>query len=226
MIWDDLGFLISKTKYSENSIICEIYTKCHGKTPGIIFGGTSKKIRNYLQLGNLLYLNYNTKTENRIGIFKTELQKAYSPIYFNNKKKLSCIILAMNLVKILTAESQKNADVFFLIEKFYNILNKDNWIKNYIFWELELFKLLGYHLEFDKLVEKEMKNDQFIYSTKFSNEKKIVPNFLVDKNNNKEEISILLDGLKLVGDFLEKSILRPNNLNLPLSRLYFINSLR
>ena len=36
----------------------------------------------------------------------------------------------------------------------------------------------------------------------------------------------LYAGLKLVGDFLEKSILKPNNLNYPLSRLQFTNSLK
>ena len=36
----------------------------------------------------------------------------------------------------------------------------------------------------------------------------------------------LIDGLKLVGDYLEKSILRPNNLNYPLSRSQFVNALK
>ena len=45
---DDEGFLISKNRYSENSLIAELYTKNHGKISGIIFGGTSKKIKNYL----------------------------------------------------------------------------------------------------------------------------------------------------------------------------------
>ena len=45
MIWDDTGFLLSKNKYSENSLIAEIYTKNHGKISGIIFGGTSKKLK-------------------------------------------------------------------------------------------------------------------------------------------------------------------------------------
>ena len=48
MNWIDTGFLISKNKYNENSLIVEIFTKDHGKTTGIIFGGTSKKIKNYL----------------------------------------------------------------------------------------------------------------------------------------------------------------------------------
>ena len=45
MNWDDKGFLISKNKYNENSLIAEIYTQSHGKVSGIIFGGTSKKLR-------------------------------------------------------------------------------------------------------------------------------------------------------------------------------------
>ena len=46
MNWDDTGFLISKNRYNENSLISEIYTKNHGKVSGVIFGGTSKKIKN------------------------------------------------------------------------------------------------------------------------------------------------------------------------------------
>ena len=38
MNWDDTGFLISKNRYNENSLISEIYTKNHGKVSGIIFG--------------------------------------------------------------------------------------------------------------------------------------------------------------------------------------------
>ena len=48
MIWDDIGYLVSKNRYNENSVIAEIFTKNHGKISGIIFGAASKKIRNYL----------------------------------------------------------------------------------------------------------------------------------------------------------------------------------
>ena len=44
MNWIDVGFLISKSRYSENSLISEFYTKNHGKVSGIIFGGTSRTV--------------------------------------------------------------------------------------------------------------------------------------------------------------------------------------
>ncbi len=226
MNWDDSGYLISKNRYSENSIIAEVFTENHGKVSGIIFGGTSKKIKNYLQIGNKIYINYNAKSTNRIGYFKVEILKALTPLYFDNSQKLSCITSAMNLIKLLTAEAQSNKDIFFLMDSFFIILNSNTWIKEYIFWELELLKLLGYDLELKNIVKKETLGDQINYYVKSSNEKKIVPNFLVDSSDSDVDLKNLLKGLKLVSDYLEKSILRPNNINLPTSRLDFVNLLK
>ena len=226
MIWDDTGFLLSKNRYNENSLIAEVYTKDHGKFSGIIFGGTSKKIKSYLQIGNKIHINFNSKSENRVGYFKIEILEALSPFFFDNQQKLSCITSAMHLIRILTAESQKNDSIYNLIEDFYLLLKKDNWLKNYIYWELELFKLLGYDLEFKNLVEKKIVDDQFQYVSKSSIDKRIVPNFLIDKSLNVKDLKTLLSGLKLIGDYLDKTILKPNNLTHPISRLQFINSLR
>ena len=218
MNWDDTGFLISKNKYNENSLIVEIFTKNHGKVSGIIFGGTSKKIKNYLQIGNQLYVSYNSKSENRLGYFKIEIQKAYSPIYFDNPKKLICISSAMNLIKLLTAESQSNIKIFNLINDFFLFISNELWLKRYIFWELDLLKDIGYDLKIETLVNKKIINEKILYVAESSNDKKIVPNFLIDKDNNENDLKTLISGLKLVGDYMDKTILKPNNINLPLSR--------
>ena len=226
MNWDDSAYLVSKNRYSENSIIAEVFTENHGKISGIIFGGTSKKIKNYLQIGNKIYVNYNSKSVTRIGYFKIEILKALTPLYFDENQKLSCITSAMHLIKLLTAEAQSNKEIFKLIDKFFEILTYDNWIQKYIFWELELLKLLGYDLELKNMVEKEIVNNETNYYVKSSTEKKNIPNFLIDENNLDVNLKNLLKGLKLVSDYLEKSILKPNNLNLPTSRTHFINLLK
>ena len=198
MNWIDEGYLISKNRYSENSLIAEIYTKNRGKVSGIIFGGTSKKIKNYLQIGNKLHVNYNSKSETRIGYFKIEILNAYSPLYFDHKQKLSCITSATNLVKILTADSQANIKVYQIIENLFLILKDQDWLKKYIFWELDLLKLLGYDLELENLVEKDTVENKTIYYASSSNEKKFVPNFLIEKDLEVNDIKTLLNGLKLV----------------------------
>ena len=226
MNWIDEGFLISKNRYSENSLIAELYTKDYGKVSGIIFGGTSKKIKNYLQIGNKLHVNYNTKNINRIGYFKIEILNAYSPLYFDHKQKLSCITSAITLVKILTAESQSNIKVYKLMDHLFLILKDNDWLKKYIFWELELLKLLGYDLELENIVEKTIVENETVYYASSSSDKKYVPNFLIEKDLEINDIKTLLNGLKLVGDYLDKTILKPNNLNYPNSRLLFINSFK
>ena len=226
MNWDDTGFLVSKNKYSENSVITEIFTKNHGKISGLIFGGTSKKIKNYLQIGNELFTSYNSKSENKIGYFKIEISKAYSPIYFDEPKKLNCITSAMNLIKLFTAESQSNVKIYDLINDFYLVLTDDEWLKKYIFWELKLLSILGYDLNFDNMVNKKIIHNKILYIASSSTEKKIVPNFLIDKKDPVNDLNTLLDGLKLVGDFMNKMILKPNNMNFPINRNQFINSLK
>ena len=74
------------------------------------------------------------------------------------------------------------------------------------------------------------KKNQIIYTSKKVNSDdeviNLIDNFLIEKNDNPENISDLLSGLKLVGDFMEKTILKPNNVNYPISRNQFINSLK
>ena len=132
----------------------------------------------------------------------------------------------MHLIKLLTAEAQSNKKIFILIDRFFEILTFNNWIQEYIFWELELLKLLGYDLELKSRVEKEIVDDKINYFVKSSTEKKIIPNFLIDENYKNVDLKNLLKGLRLVTDYLEKSILKPNNLNLPNSRTHFVNLLK
>ena len=226
MYWEDVAYLISKNRYNENSIIAEVYTEKHGKCSGIIFGATSKKIKNYLQIGNKIHVNYNFKNEGKLGYFKVEIFKANTPFFFDNKKKLMCISSAMNLVKLLTVDLQENKKIYLLLDDFFENLNSSDWVKKYIFWELQLLKLVGFDLELKNMVNEERLNNKKIYFVQSSTEKKIVPNFLVDHSEEKLDDKVLLNGLKLVGDYLDKTILKPNNISYPNCRLLFVNSFK
>ena len=223
MQWDDIGYLVSKNRYNENSIIAEFYTKDHGKCSGVIFGGTSKKIKNYLQIGNKFHINYNYKIEGKLGYFKIEIFKVYTPFYFNNKKKLLCITSAMNLIKLLTVELQENFKIFDAIEDFFVNLNNENWAKKYVFWELKILKYIGYDIDLKKIINSEIIKNEKKYYLKSNTNKKYIPNFLIDKDDKRIDNDSLLKGLNLVGDYMNKYILKPNNINYPNARLEFIN---
>ena len=76
MNWEDDCYLLSKRKFRENANIINIFTEQKGKMSGIVYGGTSRKIKNFLQISNKLFAAYSSKNENRLGYFKTELNAA------------------------------------------------------------------------------------------------------------------------------------------------------
>ena len=224
MIWSDKGFLLSKLAFQENSIIANFFTKNHGKCSGIIYGATSKKIKNYLQNGNELFLEYSSKNENALGYFKVEIINPHSTKFFSERKKLNCIVSMLELVKILTVDGQENIKIYQLIKDLFDLLNKNDWIIKYVFWELDLLKFIGFDLNIKNFCKKKIINEKKVYFVENSFKKIIVPNFLVEKCDL-EKISNkdIYNSLYLIGEYMKKNIFVPNNINFPISRQYFIN---
>ncbi len=223
MIWEDECYLLSKRKFRENANIINIFTKEKGKVDGIVYGGTSRKIRNYLQISNKLFVSHSSKSENKIGYFKTELIKPISPLYFNDKERTSALISICSLLNTLLPESQQNKKIYNSFEKLINSINLENWIFIYIFFELNLIKDLGYDTNLGQYSPNESKSndiskikiDSYIYE---------VPNFLIFKkipvefNNN-----LIRKSLYFTRNVLQNKFFIPNNLLFPKSRVVLEN---
>ena len=91
---------------------------------------------------------------------------------------------------------------------------------------MEFLKLIGYDLEIKNFVNEEIIDGKKMYFVISSNNKKFVPNFLVESNINENNKQNIIEGLKLVSDYLEKSILKPNNISHPKSRIDFLNIIK
>ena len=111
MNWEDECFLLSKRKFRENANIINIFSPHKGKVTGVVYGGNSRKIRNYLQISNKLFITHNSKSENKIGYFKTELIKPISPMYFDDKKRTSALISICSILNTLLPEGQPNLNI-------------------------------------------------------------------------------------------------------------------
>ena len=180
MNWQDEGFLLSKIKFRENAIIINVFTNIRGKVSGIVYGGTSRKIRNFLQISNKIFTFYSSKAENRLGYFKTELVEAISPKYFNDKKKTSALLSFSSILNLLLPESQPYKKLYTSLENLLNNFDRDDWITHYIYWELILLKELGFdpYLEqfFNKISVSSNESTIEIDNVKYQ-----VPNFLLSK---------------------------------------------
>ena len=219
MQWKDEAFLLSKNNYGENSIIIEVFTLNHGKCSGIVYGGTSKKIKNYLQLGNKIHVNLKAKNDIRLGYFKIEIIDAISPFFFDDNKKLNCLFSSLNLLKTVLPELLSYNSIYVLFSNFLNELKfSNNWIIHYIFWEMNLLREIGFDMNLASNSVSETYSKKNMITVNINNEKTNIPSFMVKKKFENIDTKSIYCALKFIGKFLEKNILIPNNLNYPISR--------
>ena len=223
MNWEDECFLLSKKKFRENANIINVFTLKKGKVGGIVYGGNSRKIRNYLQLSNKLFIFHNSKNENKIGYFKTELIKAITPIYFNDKERTSALVSLCSLLNLLLPEGQPNKIIYNSCEKLIDSFNLENWIFLYILFEINLIKELGYDSNltiFQKITNRlddfnKVKIDGYIYE---------VPTFLITQKIPKVLTnSLIKKSLIFTRNIFLNKFFIPNNLSFPKSRIILEN---
>ena len=223
MNWQDEGFLLSKIKFRENANIVNVFTNIRGKVSGIIYGGASRKIRNFLQISNKIFVIHSSKSENRIGYFKTELVEAISPKYFNDKKKTTALLSLSAILNLLLPESQPYKNLYTSLNKLLNNFENSDWIVNYIYWELTLLKELGFDPFLEQFTSDEIQTSRF-KSIEIDNIKYQVPIFLLTKKKidilENKEIST---ALTFTRNILTNKFFYPNNLSFPKSRIILEN---
>ena len=221
MNWQDEGFLLSKKKFRENANIINVFTNNFGKVSGIVYGGNSRKIRNFLQVSNKILVFYNAKNENRIGYFKTELLEPVSPKYFNDKKRTAALLSITGILNLLLPESQPNQKIYNSLINLIKNIDRDDWFYLYVFWELNLIRELGFDPNLkkteapvkDKLID--YKIDGVIYKIPFFFFFYLIPEE-VDSN-------LIRNSLSFTRSIINNKFFLPNNLVFPKSRIILEN---
>ena len=223
MNWEDEGFLLSKRKFRENANIISVFTKLYGKISGIVYGGNSRKIRNYLQLSNKIFVVYNSKNENKIGYFKTELMQAISPKYFDDKIRTTLLLSLTSILDQLIPIAQPYSQIYNSVKKILDNLDNNNWLTLYIFWELNLIKELGFGPDLINYTNNKIKNN--ILNIDIDGVNYEVPSLLVNKDIANIDNSLLKKSLTFTRSLMQNKFYIPNNIPFPKSRIILENYL-
>ena len=223
MNWEDEGFLLVKRKFRENANIINVFTNNRGKVSGIVYGGNSRKIRNFLQISNKIFLSHNSKGENRIGYFKTELIQPIAPIYFNDKKRTSALLSIGSILNSILPDSQPYRNVYNSLNDLIKNLNDKNWIILYIFWELNLIKELGFDQDLASFKNNSSNGageiEIIVDGTRYK-----IPKYLVTRTIPREVTQDLIrKSLIFTRNALHTKFFLPNNLIFPKSRIILEN---
>jgi len=231
MRWTSEGLVLNFKSHNEKSYILEVLTRDYGKHKGLIRGVHSKNIRSIIEPGNEINANWSGRLETHLGSFSIESIKPWSSLILNKKERLCALTAACSLVSITLAEKQPNDAVYLGFKSLIEVLTsgKDDWIKSYIIWELNLLREIGYGLDLSKCAVTNQK-DNLVYVSpstgsavtetgagEYKNKLIKLPTFLINNNIDPSKNDII-DGLNLSEFFFKKWFFQPNNLNFPESR--------
>jgi DNA repair protein RecO (recombination protein O) len=163
---EDVGILVSKLKYGETSLILSIFSKNHGLQKGILKGALSLKNKSILEIGNVLKFQKRARSDESLGFFKLDLQESYLYKIFNNPNKLLSLSSMCELMGELLVEKEKDKDFYNLTISTIIVLQKEDFIKYYIQWELKLLEKIGLGLDLSKCTVSNEKNNLYYLSPK------------------------------------------------------------
>ncbi len=236
IIWEDEAIILSSVNYSETSLILKVFTKKYGVQKGFIKGAKSKKKCNIYDTGNYVSISYKARTEDMLGTFTVDLMKAYPLIYLKDLKRFSCVISIINLLEFCLLENEVENELYIytnsLIHKIFTF--EEEWIEEYIRWEVFLLKKVGFGLELSKCVVSNKKENLKYISPKsgcavnaqegkkWENKLLKLPRFLISQD--KASKGQLIDGFRITTTFLRKF---SNSINktLPFTRSNFIDNI-
>ena len=231
MRWESNGLILNFSKYNEKSYILEIFTEEHGKHKGIIRGLHSKNKRSIIEPGNEVFATWSGRLETHLGNYNVEPIKLWSSHILQFKDKLSAISSICSLISLTMAERQPNPLIYFSSKKLIEIVasTRDDWIREYVFWEMQLLSEIGYGLDLERCAVTS-KSSNLVYVSPssgravtsegagdFKNKLLPLPKFMTDFKANYDNDDIY-NALNLTEFFFKKRFFLPNNLNFPQSR--------
>ena len=150
MNWIDEGIFLNGRPFGESASVVTILTSCHGRQAGLVRGGSSRKFRAILQTGNLVQCAWRGRLQENLGTFTIELIHPIGATLLNNGMGLAGLSSACALVEAFLPEREANAAIFLGLRTFLKAIDQnDKWFLEYVRWEVNLLRELGFGLSLE-----------------------------------------------------------------------------
>ena len=146
--WSDSAIVLKAKKISEYDGIVTVLTKEHGKQNAVVKGAYSKRMRPFLEQGNVVHVVYKSRTEEQLGMFALEGDFNPSATILGHSGKLTALSAACSVIDKSLVMGQNVDDVYDVFKSLLTTLDSDYWVKSYCQWEVALLSELGVRLDF------------------------------------------------------------------------------
>ena len=238
MDWQDQGFVLAARRHGESDAILTLLTREHGRHLGIVKGGSGRRHRAVVEIGNRITADWHARLSEHLGRFQVELSAPHAAMVLSDPMRLAALSSACATLDAALPEREPHADVFDDFAELAGALSdqKESWPADFVRWEARLLTTLGFGLdlshcavtgETEGLAYVSPKTGRAVSAeagAPYADRLLKQPSFLVV--GGAAGVEDVLLGLELTGYFIERHVFWPHNRPLPPARDRFLDTLK
>jgi DNA repair protein RecO (recombination protein O) len=240
MKWSDVGIVLSSRKLGESSVIVSLMTPQHGRHLGLVRGGSGKRARGIYQAGNMVSVEWSARVEDQLGTFRCELLKPLAALYLDDSLRLAGLSSSCAVVERALPERESYLGIYESLFSFLINLESDDWLENYVRWEISLLASLGFGLNLSSCASTGQNCDLIYVSPKsgravsaiagkpYKDKLLGLPDFLTheEKKSTILNYGAVCEGLYLTSYFLDRNAFIHNKNGAPSARSRLVDQVK
>jgi DNA repair protein RecO (recombination protein O) len=149
MDWQDQGFVLAARRHGESDAILTLLTREHGRHLGIVKGGSWRRHRAVVEIGNRITADWHARLSEHLGRFQVELSAPHAAMVLSDPARLAALSSACATLDSALPEREPHADVFDDFAELARLLSdgKTDWPADFVRWEGRLLTALGFGLD-------------------------------------------------------------------------------
>ena len=149
MDWQDQGFVLAARRHGESDAILTVLTRAHGRHLGIVKGGTGRRQRAVVEIGNAVTVQWHARLTEHLGRFQVELATPHAALCMAAPSRLAALSAACATLDAALPEREPHEDVFDNFAALAEQLSHQaaDWPTHYVRWEARLLSSLGFGLD-------------------------------------------------------------------------------
>lgn len=228
MNWSDEGYVLSVRRHGEAAAIVNLLTREHGRHVGLVRGGMGRRLRGVLQPGNRVAADWRGRLAEHLGSYTVEGIRDHAAGLLSDGDRLAGLTAAAAVVEAALPEREPNLPIHDAFASLLDALASSNvWAAVYVRFELGLLAELGFGLDLSRCAVTGEAEDLAHVSPRtaravsraaagpYKERLLPLPPFLLPNAPEDLTTQDILDGLKLTGYFLDRSVFAPHNRPLP-----------
>lgn len=229
MEFRDEGYIIKMRKHGETGLILTLICRTRGKVTGYVRHGLSKKNLSTFQLGNLLEFDAFSRVDDNMLTLRPELKTSFAAHFLSDAGRLRGLSSFCALADACMPELQSLENFYAYVDDFFNLIDEDNWVTYYSYFEYYLLDFLGIGLDLSACAVTGTTENLAYVSPKsgkavcaevglpYRNRLYLYPHYILNgsKTPSAGEVSDLLDMTEF---FLRKNFFATHNLKFPQCR--------